>query len=67
MTGAGDTLAATAAFEYMSGADFVSAVRVGMAAASFHIEAELPLDSLLRCRLRAASLPPATQLPQGPT
>ncbi|ALN73132.1 PfkB family carbohydrate kinase [Aureimonas sp. AU20] len=62
VTGAGDTLAAGAAFELLHGADFVSAVRVGMAASSFHIEAELPVDSLLRCRLRAASLPPATPL-----
>lgn len=67
VTGAGDTLAATAAFEWLSGADFLSAVRVGMAAASFHIEAELPLDALLRCRLRAASLAPATPLPEGLT
>lgn len=62
VTGAGDTLAAVAMLEHLAGADFLAAVRAGMAASSLHIQSELPKDALPLCRSLASALPPPTSI-----
>lgn len=67
VTGAGDTLAAVTILEFLAGASFVEAARVGMCASALHIADELPPHSLPQCRSLASALSSSTPVHQDPS